>query len=148
MIQLSQELKVSNGRRLNKKNHSVFCFADGPENIILTTNATTKVCTRDVIHFTCTASQANPPVHTYLLYQNDTVINSMGISGTWVNTMENAGTFVFRCVANNSVQGIGKSGFTTMTVDGEFEVIFNYKVSCVLRAKHYLKYMYPMTLKV
>jgi len=125
LIQLSQELKVTNGRCLNRKNHSVFCFADGPENVILTTNTTSKVCTRDVIHFTCTASQANPPVHTYLLYQNDTVINNMGISGTLVKAMENAGMFVFRCVANNSVQGIGTSNDTVLTVDGEFQVIFN-----------------------
>ena len=103
----------------------MFCFADGPENVILTTNTTSKVCTRDVIHFTCTASQANPPVHTYLLYQNDTVINNMGISGTLVKAMENAGMFVFRCVANNSVQGIGTSNDTVLTVDGEFQVIFN-----------------------
>ena len=40
--------------------------------------------------------------------------------------MENAGQFVFRCEANNSIpiQGIGKSGNTTLTVDGKFEVIF------------------------
>ena len=81
------------------------------------------MCTRDVIHFTCTA-EANPPVHTYLLYENDIAINNMGISGTWVKTMENDGQSVFRCEANNSIQGIEKSGNTTFTVDGEFEVIF------------------------
>ena len=94
------------------------CFPDGPENVILTTNTTNKVCTRDVIHFTC-AAEANPPVHTYTLYQNVTVINNTGISGTWVKTMENAGMFVFRCEANNSIQRSGKSGNTTLTVDGE-----------------------------
>ena len=35
--------------------------------------------------------------------------------------MENAGHFVLRCKANNSIQGIGKSGNTTLTVDGKFE---------------------------
>ena len=35
--------------------------------------------------------------------------------------MENVGHFVFRCKANNSIQGIGKSGSTTLTVDGKFE---------------------------
>ena len=48
----------------------------------------------------------------------------MGISGTWIKTMDNAGKFVFRCEANNSIEMIGKSGNTTLTVDGEFEVIF------------------------
>jgi len=107
------------------KNHSVFLFADGPENVILATNATSKVCTRDVIHFTCTASQANPPVHTYLLYQNDTLINNMGILGTWVKTMENAGTFVFRCKANNSVQGIGTSNDTALTIEGKLHLFLS-----------------------
>lgn len=98
-------------------------FADGPENVILITNTTSKVCTGVVINFTCTA-EANPPVHTYLLYENDTMIKNMGIPGTWIKTMENADQFVFRCEANNSIQEIGKSGNTTLTVDGKFEVSF------------------------
>ena len=93
-------------------------LSDKPENVRLITNTTSKVCTGVVINFTCTA-EANPPVHTYLLYENDTVINNMGISGTWIKTMDNAGQFVWRCGANNSVQGIGKSGNTTLTVDCE-----------------------------
>ena len=40
-----------------------------------------------------------------------------------MKTMQNAGQFVFRCEANNSIQGIGKSDNTILTVDGEFEVI-------------------------
>ena len=44
----------------------------------------------------------------------------MGISGTWLKTMEDNGHFVFRCEANNSVQGIGKSSNTVLTVNGEF----------------------------
>jgi len=97
----------------------VFNFlSDKPENVRLITNTTSKVCTGVVINFTYTA-EANPPVHTYLLYENDTVINHMGISGTWIKTTDNAGQFVFRCEANNSVGRIGKSGNTSLTVDGE-----------------------------
>ena len=93
-------------------------LVDPPENVRLTTNATSKECTGVVINFTCPA-EANPAVHTYLLYENDTVITSMSISGTWLKTVENAGIFVFRCEANNSIQRSGKSGNTTLTVDGE-----------------------------
>jgi len=57
-----------------------------PENVILTTNTTSKVCRGVLINFTCTA-EANPPVHTYLLYENNTVINNMGMSGTWIDTV-------------------------------------------------------------
>jgi len=101
----------------------VLFFADQPENVRLITNTTSKVCTGDVINFTCTA-EASPPVHTYLLYENDTVIKNMGISGTWIKSLKKPGKFVFRCEANNSIQGIGKSSNTTLTVDGGFEVSF------------------------
>ena len=93
-------------------------LADQPDNILLTTNTTSKVCREDVISFTCTA-EANPAVHTYLLYENDTVIAKTGISGTWIKIMDNAAQFVFRCEANNSIQEIGKSDDTILTVDGE-----------------------------
>ena len=109
-------------------------LADRPENVRLITNTTSKVCAGVVIHFTCTA-EANPPVHTYLLFENDTVINNMGISGTWIKTMENAGQFVFRCEANNSVQGIRKSGNTTLTVDGE--LLYVVKLCCNVIAMDY-----------
>jgi len=97
-------------------------LADQPENVILTTNTTSKVCTGDVINFTFSAD-ANPAVHTYLLYENDTVITNMGISGTWIKTVDNAGQFVFRCEANNSVQGIGTSVNSLLAVDGELPYI-------------------------
>ena len=97
-------------------------LVDPPENVRLTTNATSKECTGVVINFTCTA-EANPAVHTYLLYENDTVITSMSISGTWIKTVENTGIFVFRCEANNSIQGIGKSNDAILTVDGEFDSV-------------------------
>jgi len=87
-----------------------------PENVRLTTNTTSKVCTGIVINFTCSA-EANPAVHTYLLFENDTMIKNMEISGTWMKTMETSGQFVFRCEANNSIQGIGKSGNTVLAVD-------------------------------
>jgi len=92
-------------------------LTDQPENVILTTNTTGKVCTGVVINFTCTA-EATPPVHIYLLYENDTLIN-IGISGTWVKTTDYPGQFVFRCEATNSVQVNGKSVDAILTVDGE-----------------------------
>ena len=49
--------------------------------------------------------------------------------------MENGGEFTFRCEANNSIQGIGKSGDATLTIVGEFEVIFNLKFRRIFIAK-------------
>ncbi|XP_020600917.1 peroxidasin homolog [Orbicella faveolata] len=87
-----------------------------PKDVRLTTNTSRKVYAGVVVNFSCTA-EANPAVHTYLLFENDIVIKNLGISGTWKKSMENAGQFVFRCEANNSIQGIGKSGDTILTVD-------------------------------
>ena len=42
----------------------------------------------------------------------------MGL-GTVTKTMENAGQFVFRCEANNSVQDTGRSSDAILTVLGE-----------------------------
>jgi len=80
-------------------NHFVLFLADQPENVRLITN--------------------NPPVHTYLLYENDTVINNAGISGIWIKTVENVGKFVFRCEANNSIHWFGASNNTVLTVNGK-----------------------------
>ena len=93
-------------------------LADPPANVHLNTNTTSKVCAGVVITFTCTA-EANPAVHTFLLYENGALIKNMGLSGTWIKTIENAGQFMFRCEANNSIQEIGKSNDTILTVNGE-----------------------------
>ena len=71
-----------------------------------------------IINFTCTA-EANPPVHTYLLYLNDTVVKDMGSFETCIKAMYTAGKFFFRCEANNSVQGTGRSCDTILTIGGE-----------------------------
>ena len=94
-----------------------YCLLDKPDDVHLTTNTTENVCAGISINFTCSAD-ANPAVHTYLLYENDTVIYNMGL-GTVIKTMETAGQFLFRCEANNSVQDVGRSRDTILTVLGE-----------------------------
>ena len=93
------------------------CLLDKPDNVHLTTNTTDKVCAGIIINFTCSA-EANPAVHTYLLYENDTAIYNMGL-GTVIKTMKNAGQLVFRCEANNSVQATARSRDTILTVLGK-----------------------------
>jgi len=41
--------------------------------------------------------------------------------------VEKAGQLVFRCEANNSVQGIGKSNDTILTVNGRY-IIYMYSL--------------------
>ena len=114
---------LSTKKALMRDHRFVLFLADQPENVRLITNTTSKLCTGDIINFTCTA-KANPVVHTYLLYENDTVIKNLGISGILVKTIENAGKFVFRCEANNSIRGSGASNKTVFTVDGKVHFLY------------------------
>ena len=66
------------------------------------------------------------------MYENDTAITNMGVSGTWIKTMETAGQFVFRCGANNSVQGIG----WLLAVDSE--LLYVVKIFCIVIAMDYV----------
>ena len=93
-------------------------FVDKPENVHLTAYISSdKICTGIIVNFTCTA-EANPQVHTYALYENDTMIVNMDGSGVWIRPMNTPGLLVYRCEANNSV-GTGKSSNNTLTVEGE-----------------------------
>ena len=95
-------------------------FSDKPSNVSLNTNVTSKVCAGITVSFTCSA-EANPPVHTYLLYENNASVAGMGNLGTAKRRIENAGRYIFRCEANNSVQGLSRSVDTMLTVDGKLE---------------------------
>ena len=95
-------------------------LADKPDDVRLTTNITGKVCAGIILNFTCTA-EANPEVDSYLLYENDAIIMNMGKLGTQIETMKTGGLFVFRCEANNSFQGTGRSSDTLLTVDGKLD---------------------------
>lgn len=80
-----------------------FCLsAVKPENVNLTANVTTKeTCLDWVVNFTCEAD-ANPAVHKYLLYENDTIVD-MDVSGVWIRPLNKPGHVIYRCEANNSL---------------------------------------------
>ena len=93
-------------------------FVDKPENVHLTASISSdNICTGIIVNFTCTA-EANPQVHSYALYENDSMIMNMDRSGVWIRPMNTPDLLVYRCEANNSV-GTGKSSNTTLTVKGE-----------------------------
>ena len=74
------------------------------------------VCQGSTVQFTCTAD-ANPPVHTYVLFKNGTM-DSTNEFGTWTKIMNSSGKFVFKCEAHSS-KGNGTSKDTLLNVDGE-----------------------------
>ena len=88
---------------LSFANSFILCFpicADKPENVTLAPPSC--AFNGSVATFTCTA-RANPPVHTYRLYENDGMIVNVSESGVWMRTLNTSGQFNYRCDANNSV---------------------------------------------
>ena len=81
-----------------------------------TSAADNKACRGDVISINCSAD-AVPSVTSYQLFENDIAILDM--SGTWTRNFTTNGTFIYKCVANNSL-GTGQSASVTVTVNGNF----------------------------
>ena len=99
---------------------SFFCLsAVKPENVNLTANVTTKeTCLDWVVNFTCEAD-ANPAVHKYFLYENDTIVD-MDVSGVWIRPLNKSGHVIYRCEANSSL-GNEKSNSILFIVGGKVQ---------------------------
>ena len=94
-------------------------IVDPPENVLLTTNATTnKACQSDVVSFTCSAD-AVPSAMSFQLFK-DNVPMEISASGVWVKTLSEGGMFHYKCVANNSI-GSASSTNINMTVYGKWD---------------------------
>ena len=85
-----------------------------PENVQLNASDL-NICQGDVFNISCSAD-GNPPVHTYLLFENNTLLNTSG-SSALTRTASAAGVFVFKCEANNTV-GMANAT-TTVTINGK-----------------------------
>ena len=81
-----------------------------------TSAADNKACRDDVINITCSA-EAVPSVTSYQLFENGTAI--LDTLGIWTKNFTTEGTFIYKCVANNSL-GSGESASVTLTVNGNF----------------------------
>ena len=94
-----------------------YSIVDPPENVLLTTNATTnKACQSDVVSFTCSAD-AFPSAMSFQLFK-DNVPMEISASGMWVKTLSEKGMFAYKCVANNSF-GSASSTNVNVIVNGE-----------------------------
>ncbi len=82
---------------------------------LVTSAVNNKACHGDVISINCSAD-ANPPVKSYELLENDIVI--LDTSESWSKTFTIEGVFIYKCVANNSV-GTVESASVTVTVNGK-----------------------------
>ena len=93
-----------------------------PEQLQFVANKRT-VCQNDVVSFTCSAV-GKPVVHTFQLYENDTLVSSSSSSGVWNRTMSTGGVFIYTCEANNTVGTAGSTSLS-ITVNGNQSDLFN-----------------------
>ena len=89
---------------------------DDPHKVNLDTAPSGTVCRGSTVTFTCTAD-ANPPVHTYVFFENGKRVNT-GKFGSWTKIMNSSGKFVFKCETHSS-KGNGISRDTLLNVDGK-----------------------------
>ena len=93
---------------------------DKPENFQFA-GSEIEVCQDEVIRFTCFAD-GNPAVQTYQLFENDDLVTDGSNShGMWNRNMSTGGSFIYKCVANNTA-GTGKSETITVTVNGKRDI--------------------------
>ena len=73
------------------------------------------ICQGDVFNISC-STDGNPPVHTYLLFENDTLLNTSG-SSVVTRTASAGVVLVYRCEAYITVGTANAT--TTVTVNGK-----------------------------
>ncbi|XP_022803126.1 hemicentin-1-like [Stylophora pistillata] len=89
-----------------------------PENVTLKTNTTNNYgCSVMGVKFTCHSSEANPPVHNYILIKNNSEV-SFSKEGTWMERISREETFVYKCVACQQVGNVTSRNNITLTVGG------------------------------
>ncbi|PFX21943.1 Hemicentin-2 [Stylophora pistillata] len=87
-----------------------------PDNVTLETNTTkNNYCVDIWVIFTCNSTEANPPVHNYLLFKNGSEV-SLSESGTWLEKISRGDTFVYNCVAYQQVENVTSTNSVTITV--------------------------------
>ena len=98
-------------------------FSVKPDNVTLERNTTeNNGCTDMWVNFTCKSSEANPPVHNYVLIKNETVV---GVSekGTWIEKISRGETFVYKCQANHQVDNVTSTNDISLSVKGKLKII-------------------------
>ena len=97
-----------------------FFFSDKPDTVELTVNTTENTDCSDLwVNFTCVASEANPVVYNFLLYEKDGEI-SQSKSGMWIKKISKGGKHVYSCIALHAVGNVTSLNNVTLTVNGKF----------------------------
>ena len=98
-------------------------FADKPDDVELLTNTTEdSYCSGLWVNFTCKASDANPAVSNYVLYERNNSVAS-GNNGTWILKLSEGKKHVYHCMAEQFVENVTSTN-VTITVNGELAKVF------------------------
>ena len=90
-----------------------------PDNVTLERNTTgNNGCTDMWVNFTCKSSEANPPVHNYVLLRNETHV-SVSEKGTWIEKISRGETFFYRCQAYQQVDNVASINIISLSVRGK-----------------------------
>ena len=76
-------------------------------------------CINMGVNFTCYSAKANPQVHNYMLFRNDSEV-SFSEKGTWTERISREETFVYKCVAYQQIGNVTSRNNVTLTVGGKF----------------------------
>ena len=98
----------------------LFISSVKPDNVTLERNTTeNNGCTDMWVNFTCHSSEANPPVHNYVLIKNETKF-IFSSKGTWIEKISRGETFVYKCQAYQQVDNVTSTNDITLKVNGKF----------------------------
>ena len=70
------------------------------------------------VNFTCISSEANPPVHYYVLLRNEKVVG-LSEKGTWIEKISRGETFVYKCRAYQQVDNVTSTNNISLSVKGK-----------------------------
>ena len=95
---------------------------------LLTNTTEDSYCSDLWVNFTCKASDANPAVSKYVLYEHNNSVASSN-NGTWILKLSEGKKHVYRCVAEQFLQNVISTN-VTITVNGKLAKVF---LSSILR---------------
>ena len=96
---------------------------------LLTNTTEDSYCSDLSVKFTCKASDANPAVSNYVLYEHNNPVVSNN-NGTWILKLSEGKKHVYHCVAEQFVENVISTNNVTITVNGELATVF---LSSILR---------------
>ena len=97
---------------------------------LLTNTTEDSYCSDLWVNFTCKASDVNPPVSNYVLYEHNNFVASNN-NGTWILKLpEEKKQYVYHCVAEQFVENVTSTNNVTIIVNGELAKVF---LSSILR---------------